>query len=721
MDFKNEVLYRVYFLLFGLVAPAALVLVYYSVKIGIVEGEEWRKLGRNNYIVEREVEAERGNILASDGSLLATSVPVFNLYWDPLTPSQEDFLANVDSLAHCFANYIDQAYTVGAAYDYLFQLRDTINFKKNRNVLLKAGVSYADKKRIEQFPLFNLGQFRGGLIARKKSERKQPFGILARRTIGHTRAEAQDIGLEDFFDDVLGGKPGSQMMIPIDRKRDLWMPLENLSSIEPQNGDDIVTTLDVNIQDLTEEALLRGMQNHDPDWGVAIVMEVQTGKVKAMANLARGERGWYESYNNAIAAATEPGSTFKAASMLALLEDGFINLDKDSVNIENGKTMFYDREMSDSYANSASLDTIPVRQAFEISSNVGIAKQIQKYYGTAEKRNGNKGPAKFIERLKQFNLHLATGITLEGEGIPFIKEANNADDDWSGTTLPWMATGYELEITPLQLLTFYNAIANNGQQMKPLLVTEIQRYGQTVETFKPTVVKRQIASPKSIKQIRSLLEGVVERGTAAKLKTDRYAFAGKTGTAQIDYRRSEDRQRIGGYQASFVGYFPAENPKFSCIVVVRRPRRNGFYGGDVAGPIFREIADKCFDSLLELHGPINESKSPSAWTANKLPHMDIGRKEDMNTVMGFLGIKHYGSPQTPFVIAMHESDSLMFEMRTMSSDKIPNVVGMGLKDALFQLENIGVKVKVNGLGKVVRQSLIPGTDPKNQTITLTLD
>ena len=723
MDIKNEVLYRVYFLLFGLVTPAALGLVYYTVKIGVLEGEQWRRMGVNNYIVEKDIEAERGNILASDGSLLATDVPIFDLYWDPLTPTEEDFLTNVDSLAHCFANHIDKDYTVGAAYDYLFQLRDTINYRKNRNVLLKSQVSYSEKKKIEQFPLFNLGQFRGGLIARKRNERKRPFGLLARRTIGYVRDEAQDIGLEDYFDDVLGGEPGTQMMIPLDRKRDLWMPLENLSSIEPKNGDDIVTTLDINIQDITEEALLHGMQTHEADWGVAMVMEVSTGKIKAIANIERGEKGWYESYNHAIASATEPGSTFKAASMMALLEDGFVNLDTGTVNIENGETTFYEEVMPDSYANSASLDTILIRRAFEISSNVGIAKLVQRYYGKREKRNDDKGPALFIERLKQFNLHLMTGITLDGEGAPFVKEAYSTDDQWSGTTLPWMSTGYEVELTPLQTLTFYNAIANNGQQMKPLLVTEYQRYGQTVEKFKPTVIKREIASKNTIRQIQGLLEGVVERGTAAKLKTDRYKFAGKTGTTLIDYKRTQKGRRIGGYQASFVGYFPSKSPKYSCVVVIRRPRRAGFYGGEVAGPIFREIADKCFDSLIELHDPIVQSTTPVNWQASKLPNMDIGRKEDLYQVLDYLGIDHFGSPETPIVVAMRQSkmDSLYIERRTMSNDKIPNVVGMGLRDAIYQLENLGVKVKVKGVGKVVQQSLIPGTSPTNRTITLSLN
>lgn len=720
MDVKNEVLYRVYFLLFGLIVPAAILLVYQTYVIGVVEGEEWRRQARmQNVIKERELEAERGNILADDGSLLATSVPIFDLYFDPYASTEKDYFENVDSLAVMLARYVDDSYTVGAMRERLLDLRDSTK-NRNRHILIKSKVSYNQKRRIEQFPLFNLGQYRGGLIPEKRSERKRPFGLLARRTIGYVRENAMPIGLEGRFDEYLGGKPGKELMILVDRKRDLWKPADDLTAVEPQIGDDIRTTIDVNIQDIAEKALLNGMKSHDAEWGTAIVMEVETGAIRAIANIGRNPQGWLEDYNHAIAKSTEPGSTFKLASMMAMLEDGFIKL-TDSIDIEKGQVQFYEETMEDSSPRSFRLDTISVYDAFIMSSNVGMAKLVNQFYGERTKANNNEGAERFINRMKQFNLHLPTGIELDGEAPPLIKEAYNKDDFWSGTTLPWMAIGYETQLTPLQMLTFYNAVANDGRLMKPYLVQEIHRFGETVEHFRPTVIKKRIAEPETIKTLHKLLEGVIENeiGTGHKLKSDRYRFAGKTGTAQMDYQRGSRGTRVGGHQASFAGYFPAEDPKYSCIVVVSKPRQGGIYGGDVAGPIFRQIADQCFNSLLELHQPMNIADRP-AYTARTLPSGDIGEKRDMQSILQQLKIPYYGDPVTEMTVLDAKSDSLMLYRRTLPDDRVPNVVGLGLRDALFVLENRGLKVKFDGVGKVAKQSIIPGTDLQGQTVWLSL-
>ncbi len=720
MDIKNEVLYRVYIVLFGLFVPVAVILVYKTFQISVQEAEHWVAVGEDNYIDEREIEAERGNVMADDGSLLATSVPFFDIYFDPFTATEEDYKNNLDTLAHCLATYVDNTYTVGGFKEYLTDLRDT-SVNRNRHVLLKSKVSYYEKRRIETFPLFNLGRYKSGLIAEKRSERKRPFGVLARRTIGYVRSTAQDVGLEGYYDEVLGGRPGKQVMIRVDRKRDLWMPVEDLTEIEPKSGDDILTTLDVNIQDIAERALLKGMKHHEAEWGTAIVMEVNTGEIKGIANLGQIEdkMEWYEIYNYAIGRATEPGSTFKLASIMALLEDEFVTLE-DSIDIEKGETSFYDIVMEDASYESHKLDTITVRKAFEISSNVGIAKLVDQYYGTRNEANDEKGAELFIEKMKQFNLHLPTGIEIEGEANPLVKEAYSDSSQWSGITLPWMSTGYEVKVTPLQLLTFYNAVANDGTLMKPLLVKEIQRFGEPLETFKPTIVKESIASRKTIEQVHQLLEGVVKRGTARKYQSRRYNFAGKTGTAQVDYKRSSRGTRVRGYQASFAGYFPAENPVYSCIVVVYKPRKNGIYGGDVALPIFKEIADKCFNSLIELYDPMNQGPKP-VLSERLLPTGTIGDKEDMKKVFEYLDLPFYGEPLTPMVALRADRDSLIFERRTIRDDVIPNVVGMGLRDALYVLENLGLNVKVDGVGKVTMQSIIPGTRVQGQTVALTLN
>ena len=577
MDIKNEVLYRVYILLFGIIVPTALLLCYRTVYISYWEGEMWRDKGKADYIKYRPVEAERGNIMAEDGSLLATSIPFFDIYFDPNSKGmrEEDFLENLDTLAQCIATTVDQRYTVGGYREHLLREKAA----GNSFLLIKKKVSYSEKQRIEQFPLFNLGQMRGGFIAQKRSVRKRPFGLLAQRTIGYVREGAKPVGLEGYFDEILGGQAGKQLSIQVDEKQDIWKPIDDLTQVEPKSGDDILTTIDINLQDITEEALLRGLNYHDAEWGTAVLMEVETGAVRAIANLGRTSEGWWETFNHAVGSSIEPGSTFKLASIMALLEDGYVNL-QDSIDIEKGTKEFYEETMVDASPYSFDIDTTTVKHAFEISSNVGISKLVDHYYGTKTKLNKNEGAARFIQRLKDFNLHLPTGIQIGGEANPYIKEAYSEDDQWSGISLPWMSTGYELRLTPLQLLQFYNAVANNGQMMKPYLVSEIQRFGETIEQFKPTVIKRRNASKKTIAQAQELLEAVVENGTAYKLKTDEYRFAGKTGTAQINYRKSSRRRRVGGYQASFVGYFPAEKPKYSCIVVVYKPRQNGIYGAD---------------------------------------------------------------------------------------------------------------------------------------------
>lgn len=720
MDIKNEVLVRVYVLLFAIVVPAAMFLMYKTVAIAILDGERWRGQGQDAYVREHEIEQERGNILAADGSLLATSVPYFDIYFDPFVASDKDFFANVDSLAYCLATYVDDSYTVGAFREYLLDLRDT-TLNKSRHVEIKKKVAYAEKKKIEGFPLFNLGQYRGGMIAEKRSERKRPFGLLARRTIGYKRDESVPIGLEGTFDEVLRGEPGKELMVCVDRKRDLWIPTEELMSIEPRNGDDIRTTIDINIQDITESALLNAVKYHDAEWGTAVVMEVATGQIKAIANLGRidGRNEWYETYNYAIGRAIEPGSTFKTASMMTLLEDGYITLE-DSVDIQNGKATFYGADMEDASPYSSRLDTITVRQAFELSSNVGIAKLMERFYGTKNEANDNLGAAKFIEKLRSFQLDLPTGIELDGEATPYIKEAYSTKDNWSGLSLPWMAIGYELEITPLQLLTFYNAIANNGTMMKPMLVLEESRFGRQTKAYKPTVVKKQIASSKTIAQAQRLLEGVVERGTAQKLQTERYRIAGKTGTAQIGYRRNLTGTSVAGYQASFVGYFPAEKPVYSCIVVLNKPRQHGFYGSDVAGPVFRSISDKCYDSILELHRPMNKGPKP-VLDERSLPSYNVGHQDDIKKVLAFSGLPWHGQPDTEMAMIRASSDSLKLEPRSIPEKKVPNVVGMGLRDALFALENRGLKVQISGVGRVIKQSAPPGTRAIGQKVWIELN
>jgi cell division protein FtsI (penicillin-binding protein 3) len=715
MDIKNEVLYRVYFLLFGIIIPLSLILLYRTIYISVWEGDDWRAVGEDNYVKYKEVEADRGNIFSEDGSVLATSIPYFDIYFDPVAPTDKDFEENLDSLAYCLATFIDPSYTVGGYRDRLIRLRQD---STDRHVLIKRKVSYSEKRKIESYPLFSLGQFRGGFIAERRSDRRRPFGLLAQRTIGYVRDGAKDVGLEGYFNDYLGGEPGGQFMICVDTRRDLWMPLDDLSAIDPKSGDDVHTTIDVNLQDIVENALLRAMNYHKADWGTAIMMDVETGAVRSIANLGKYSDTYWETYNHAVGSGVEPGSTFKTASMLALLEDGHVNL-TDTVFINKGIGNFYEETMRDASSESYTLDTVSARRAFEISSNVGIAKLVNKHYGVPTEANQEKAAGQFIERLKSFNLHLPTEIEIAGEASPFIKEAYNSDDQWSGTTLPWMSIGYELKISPLQLLTFYNAIANDGRMMKPYLVDRIERYGETIEQFKPTVIKRKLASDASVNQMQSLLRGVVDSGTAVKLATPEYDFAGKTGTAQINYTRISDRTLIGGYQASFAGYFPADDPKYSVIVVINNPREHGFYGGDVAGPVFREIADRTMATRIDLHQALNTQPKPLL-TENQLPGFDVGAPEDMTKVLTYLDLTLDGVVGTDLAMIRPSSDTLKLYERNIPEGRVQAVTGMGLREALFVLENLGLKVEVDGYGKVTRQSIKPGTPVRGQTIRLYL-
>ncbi len=719
MNIKNEVLYRVYFIFFLMVIPIAILLIYKTAFISYAEGEFWRQKGKATFVEVRNVEADRGNILAANGELLATSIPFFDIYFDPNSSgmSEEDFNENIDSLAWMITHYVDNSYTPGGYKSFLIEKRKS----GSRYVQIKRKASYEEKRFIETFPLFNLGQMRGGFIVKQRNERVRPFGLLAQRTIGYVRDNAKPVGLEAVFDGELGGRPGRREMICVDKTRDIWLPVNALTEVEPRSGDDLKTTIDINIQDITEEALLRAMNHHNAEWGTAVVMEVKTGAIKAIANLGKTDNGWWETYNYAVGTAIEPGSTFKLATMMAMLEDGYFDLD-DTVSIENGKTNFYNETMQDASPYAQKMDSITVQQAFELSSNVGMAKLAVQAYGEKNFRNGYQGAARFIEHLKDFNLHLPTGVEVSGEAEPFIKEANNSAQDWSGTTLPWMAIGYELKITPLQLLTFYNAVANEGEMMKPFLVSEILREGEIVNYFKPTVVKRRIASSGTLKQAKLLLEGVVERGTAEKMaRADSlYRFAGKTGTAQIGYRRISNQTFIRGYQASFAGYFPAENPVYSCIVVISSPQSNGYYGGDVAGPVFREIADHCFVGATEVHEALNAS-APEPLLPRQWPNNHSGLSQDMDFLIDALDLPAIGRPDAPWSVLRVRSDSLLWENRTTLDNIVPNVTGMGLRDALYLIENQGLRASVSGFGKVTRQSIKPGTRARGQTVRLYLN
>ena len=707
INIKNEVLVRVYIVGF-LIALVALILIGQTAKLKFVEGEKWRTRRDSIKLEEINVEAEPGNIFAADGSILATSLPFFDIRFDPTEADDELFNENIDSLAHCLAQ-VNPERTDGGWKMFLTDKRNA----NKKYVTIKRRVGYSEMEKMKSFPIFSEGKYGGGFIAQERFRRYRPFSPLANRTLGYVN-DKNKVGLERTFFKTLAGESGKRLMYRLGR--DSWMPVSNLTEIEPKKGLDIVSTIDVNIQDYTHKALYNAVSKSKAEWGVAIVMEVKTGAIKAISNLqeetSKKTIDWGEIYNNAVGARYEPGSTYKLASIMALLEDGYIELD-DLIEIDSGKYQFYEEVMEDSGKESFTTDTTTIQHAFEISSNVGIAKLVHQYY------NQNKNAKRFIKTLKSFYLHLPTGIELVGEAEPYLKEAYNTEDLWSGTTLPWMAIGYESEIAPIQLLNFYNAVANDGRLMKPYLVKEIQQEGKTLQRFPPTVVNRRIASKGTIQAAQTLLEGVVERGTAKKLKSNRYRFAAKTGTSQTNYHRLKSKNKKVKHVGSFAGYFPAENPIYSCIVVIKDPKVGSYYGGDVAGPVFRQIADKCFETQPAFYNSM-DSKTADRLQTEALPHNNLGYRNDFEQILQSLEMDYTTRTQNEWSVVTSLNDSLKIRRRTIPEKQVPNVVGMGLRDALYLLENKGLRVKVVGAGKVRRQSILPGTRIRGQEIKLFL-
>jgi cell division protein FtsI (penicillin-binding protein 3) len=703
MDIKKELLIRVYILALVFVVVSGF-LFWKAFKISVLEGEKWREIGSSLYLRYLPIEPDRGNILACDGSFLATSLPFFDIRMDLKADgmTEEVFNANVDSLSWYLSQHVN---TTRSAREYKRLLIEQ-RLKGNRYLLIKKDASYAEMKQIRSFPLFRKGPNVGGFISERKSRRQLPFGHLAARTIGLDRENAQKVGLEATFGADLRGEEGRQLRKRVGRG--VWIPVNDLSQIEPKKGSDVYTTLDVNIQDVAHNALEKGLYKHGADKGVAIVMEVETGAIRAMVNLQKkkGSNGYGEYYNHAIGTSTEPGSTMKTASLLALLEGGSCTPNT-AVNLGGGKKRYYDRWMKDSRQHGVHASNL--QYAFEHSSNVGISSLVDRHFGS--------NPSDFIKYLKRFGLQSPCYVEIEGEVQPFVKEAGDTKSGWSGISLPWMSIGYEVQLTPLQVLKFYNAVANDGRLMKPYLVEKVVNDGLLIKQYGPRVVQKQIASMQSIKTLQNLLEGVVVNGTGSNVATENFRIAGKTGTAQTNYGRGDE---YIGYQASFAGYFPADNPKYSIIVVIYNPDvSTGYYGSAVAGPVFKEIAEKMYATKAINQKPINQH-SPS-WVKAKLPASASGFANDFEHVFRSIGIQYEGDLNADWARFEPEEDQVSLINEAYPAGVVPNVKGMGLRDATYLLENAGLKVKSKGMGKVVSQSLRPGLKIDGQTIELRLD
>ncbi len=532
------------------------------------------------------------------------------------------------------------------------------------------------------------------------------YNSLASRTVGFLNEDEYGAGIEYSLNEYLKGQDGKALFQRL--AGGSWKPVFDAEDVKPEDGYDVVTTLDVNIQDVAETALLRQLIDRDADFGSVIVMEVETGQIKAIANLQKNKSGntYGENYNYAIGdqGNTEPGSTFKLLSMLALLEENKVSLN-DEVETGNGAYRFHDRIMRD--AKNGGYGTITVQEAFEKSSNVAISKLVEENFGA--------NPSKFMAYVEKVGLSKPFGFQLAGEGKPYFKKPG--EKNWYGTSLPWISIGYEIKLNPLHTLALYNAVANDGKMVKPHIIQAIVKGNEVHERFETEVVKSSIASDKTIEQLQKLLEGVVEKGTARNIANADYKIAGKTGTAQklIDGRYTQK------YYTSFAGYFPADRPKYSMIVVIDSPSGFAAYGGDVSAPVFKEIADRIYALDLELN-PINQSQIMKAEASkSSLPYVRAGKAEDIHLILEKLGVKTNPSQSEEWVKVLANDSRVQLHGNDTDKAVVPDVSGLPLRDALFILENKGIKVNYSGKGLVRQQSINPGTSlSPNTAINLVL-
>ena len=661
---EKKILNRLYFVA-GCMFVFALAVVFKICSIQFVHGETYKSLAEKRTIKRVVIPANRGNVYSVDGNLLATSVPKYDIRFDALTPSNETFNKYLVPLSDDLAKHS------GKSSNYYQNKLRKARANKNRYLLLARNIGYADYARIRNFPMLNLGAFKGGLIVEQTTKREHPMGGIAQRSIGYERFDEKGnvtrAGIDGAFGEkYLRGEDGSRLKQKIGKGQ--WKPIADYNEVEPKDGYDVYTTIDVNIQDIAHHALLEQLEKYKADHGCAVVMDVKTGEIRAIANLGRNPDGYYyERRNYAVWESHEPGSTFKLMAVTAALEDKVIDT-SDVVDTKNGILTFYGKQVRDS--KHGGYGKITVSKAFEVSSNTGIVQAIDKHY--------RKNPKKFVERLYDMNLNQKLDLPIIGEGEPIIPHPNNKDR-WSGIALQWMAYGYGVSFTPLQTLTFYNAIANDGEMVKPRFIREVREFDEVIEKFDKEIINPKVASAVTVNKVQQLLKNVVEKkhGTGHGLYSSNFSMAGKTGTCQKDYANKDKLN----YISTFVGYFPAENPKYSCIVVIHEPDKSvGYYGADVSGPVFKKIAQKIF------------TETP---LVDEIDNLEV---------------------ENPKV----ESDYEQY-YTTINTYKtiMPDVTGMPAMDAVALLENMGLNVRLQGTGVVKNQSLPKGVKVKrNQLVEL---
>ena len=646
----------------------ALLVVYKLVTIQFVEGDQYRSIADNRTIKDDIIPANRGNVYSVGGSLLATSVPKYDIRIDLVTPSHKNYEAFIEPLCDSLASFYNTS-----SEEYKRKLR-LARENKNRYFLLARNLDYSQYLQFRDFPLLNLGAFKGGLIVEQTTKRDYPMGSIAQRLIGYERFDDQGnvtrVGIDGAFgEEYLRGEDGKRRKQKIGKGQ--WKPIEDYNQVEPQDGYDVYTTIDVNIQDIAHHALLEQLEYYKADHGTVVVMETKTGEIRAISNLGRNKEGlYYERLNYAVGESHEPGSTFKLMALAVALEDRVIDTTT-MVDTKKGVLSYYGKKVKDS--KKGGYGNISVAKAFEVSSNTGIVKAIHNAY--------KENPQKFVDGLYRMNLKDSLRLPLIGEGKSIIPDPRIKNGRWSGIALQWMAYGYGVSFTPLQTLTFYNAIANDGVMVRPKFLREIKEIDTSIETFSTEVINPRICSEETVLKLQQLLKNVVEKehGTGHGLYSDKFSMAGKTGTCQKDYVNKDQLN----YISSFSGYFPADDPKYSCIVVIHEPDKSvGYYGADVAGPVFKKIAQKIFTDA-----PVIDEIN------------DLNQKSE--TVKA--------SYDNYYAVAQ--------KYKTI----MPNLKGMSAMDAISILENMGLKVRTQGNGTVSKQSVKSGQKVKPQSvITLVL-
>ncbi len=707
---RRNIVFR-FGLMYALICIAFLGVVYRIVVLQFVERDEWMKVAEKQKKADIIVKPNRGNIFSADGRLMASSIPSYYVFMDMRVPALHNdggklFKDNIDSVSVALSKFFGDK----SSKEYKQMLEKGYNDKKAELKLYPKRISYAQLKDLRKLPLFRLGQIKSGLITKEMFQRVKPFGSLASRTIGDIYADEQlggKNGLELFFNSDLIGIPG------VSTRRKVANRFEETVQIEPIDGLDIVSTIDIDFQDIAEKALVDSLKSYDAETGYAVLMEVKTGEVKAIVNMQKNADGSYsENRNGVVSDKVEPGSTFKVISLMAVLDDGKARM-TDTLHTGNGLWHVANRIMRDHNANRGGYGTITLAEALHASSNVGISKTIMKAYGDK--------PAAFVEKLYKMKINEMMNLEIPGAAKPLIKHPKKNPDTWSKTTLAWMSIGYETMMPPIYTLAFFNSIANDGVFIRPRFVKSIMKNGQVVKSFETEVINPEICKQSTLKDIREALIGVVEgkKGTAHNVKSDIVRIAGKTGTAQISKGKAGYKEGGKTHQLSFCGYFPADNPQYTCIVVIREPHRGAPSGGKMAGSVFKSIAEAVMLKKSEFRP--EDLLKDSTIVINPVPDIKPGLSEPCLQAMNFMNI-NCKPVKADWVNIEKKDNTNEFHPVEVSKGMMPNLHGMGAKDALYLLNGLGLHVQISGRGKVISQNLQPGAKYQSgQTIELIFD